>query len=65
MIGQKEIKVFVANMILHLEFPKEVTKQQLQFLKKSSDTVGTASCRANCNPTELQNNTVNIHRQRI
>lgn len=51
MIGQKEIKVFVTNMILYLEFPKEATKQQLEFLSKPSDIVSTTSYKTNCNLT--------------
>lgn len=45
-------------MILYLEFPKEATKQQLEFLNKSSDIVGTTSYKANCIwlNTDFQNN---------
>lgn len=51
MTGQKEIKVFVANMILQLEFPKEATKQQ--FPSKSSVAVNTTSRKVNCSLNKL------------
>lgn len=39
-------------MILHFEFSKETTKQELEFPSKFSDIVGTTSYKANHNVTE-------------
>lgn len=71
MIRQQRTKVFVANLILSLEFPKEATKQQWELISKSSEVMGTLSYKATCLSTPVmsslntnfQNYTIYIHKQ--